>query len=93
MNQARKEMQVSYIVFEYQESTELFDFVYLEGFSEHVSRYIFRQLLIALRAIHQKGFAHRDLKLETILIDSNNQIKLADLCQTTSYTRSEEQTQ
>lgn len=46
--------------------------------SERISKYIFRQIIDALQYIHSKNIVHRDIKLDNILIDLNNNIKLCD---------------
>ena len=45
---------------------------------EKTAKYIFKQLLQALKYIHNKNIVHRDIKLDNILIDLNNNIKLCD---------------
>lgn len=40
---------------------------------------LFLQLMNGLKAIHQAGFANRDLKLPNILIDKDFKLKIADL--------------
>ena len=39
---------------------------------------IMRQLVEAVKYCHQHGVVHRDIKLENILIDDKNKIKLTD---------------
>ena len=46
--------------------------------SEKTAKYIFRQLITALKHIHSHNIVHRDIKLDNILIDLNNNIKLCD---------------
>ncbi|XP_070564254.1 uncharacterized protein [Ptychodera flava] len=38
-----------------------------------------RQLVSALVFIHEKGYIHRDMKIDNVLVDNNAKIKLADL--------------
>ncbi len=40
-------------------------------FSENLARHYFDQLLRGINSCHLKGFAHRDLKLENLLLDRN----------------------
>jgi serine/threonine protein kinase len=70
---------VAALVMEYAPNGELFDLVEKQGhFSEELSRSYFRQLISALAYLHCKGVAHRDIKLENLLLDSRNNLKLAD---------------
>ena len=52
--------------------------------SEPESKRLFRQLASALYFSHSKGIAHRDLKLENLLFDKDQNLKVADfgLCNT-----------
>jgi len=70
--------RVAIIVLELIEGGELFDFVALKNFRPEVCRYYFRQMLLAMHACHSLGFAHRDLKLENVLLDKNFNAKIAD---------------
>lgn len=46
-------------------------------FIDRVQKYIF-QLLSALYYLHKKGILHRDIKIQNILLDENDNIKLCD---------------
>ena len=52
-----------------------------KGISENKYKFltiIFKQILSAFDLIHKKGIAHRDIKLENILMTKNNEIKIID---------------
>ncbi|CAG8666938.1 1566_t:CDS:10 [Funneliformis caledonium] len=68
-----------YIVLEYCEGGELYDFLVVRGrLRENLARKMFGQLCRAVKYCHDRRVVHRDLKLENILLDSHNNIKLAD---------------
>lgn len=69
-----------YIVLEYAAKGELFDYVYYpkKGFGERYGRCIFKDILNGLNGCHQAGIAHRDLKMENIMLDKDFNIKIAD---------------
>ena len=46
--------------------------------NEKTSKIIFKQLIKSLKYLHSKNIIHRDIKLDNILIDLNNTIKLCD---------------
>lgn len=50
----------------------------LKYLSEEDGKYIIRQLCSALKYCHKKFVAHRDIKLENIMIDPNKRLKLID---------------
>lgn len=68
-----------YIFIELCEGGDLNDIVMENnGLSEDIARHYFRQLMSALTYIHELGVAHRDIKLENILVTSDNCAKLTD---------------
>ena len=70
-----------YIVMERPEKyIDLFDYITQKGtVSERSSRYLFRQVVEAVRYCLSMGVVHRDVKDENILIDlKSNEVKLID---------------
>ena len=74
-----KTIDIKYLALEYAENGEIFEYIIKTGsFSEATARYYFHQLIDAMRHIRKKGLAHRDIKLENIMLDSQFNLKLAD---------------
>ena len=46
--------------------------------SEKICQMLFKEIIIGLQYIHKKNIVHRDIKLDNILIDLNNTIKICD---------------
>ncbi|OHS95141.1 CAMK family protein kinase [Tritrichomonas foetus] len=68
-----------YIVLEYAQNGELFDFlVQRNALEPDIAMKFFRQIIYGLEYLHSLGICHRDLKPENILLDSNLNIKIAD---------------
>jgi len=68
-----------YIVMKYAKSGDLLEFVRTKKqLSEAEAREIFIQIFEALDYTHNQNVIHRDIKLENILVDENNEIMLAD---------------
>ncbi|KAI6207147.1 Protein kinase domain-containing protein [Aphelenchoides besseyi] len=67
------------LVMEYASGGELYDYVSKFGsLAEAEARRIFRQITSAVLYCHKHRVAHRDLKLENILLDVNSNAKIAD---------------
>ncbi|CAJ0579938.1 unnamed protein product, partial [Mesorhabditis spiculigera] len=67
------------LVMEYANGGELYDFVSSKGsLPEAEARRIFRQITSAVLYCHKHLVAHRDLKLENILLDEQGNAKIAD---------------
>ncbi|KAL2001789.1 hypothetical protein VTN02DRAFT_1217 [Thermoascus thermophilus] len=68
-----------YLVLEYVEGGELFDYVSANGpLPEEEAVRLFRQIIAGLSYCHRFNICHRDLKPENILLDAKHNIKLAD---------------
>jgi serine/threonine protein kinase len=58
---------------------EVFDLVHREGeFDEPTARQLFRQIAMAVGAMHRSGVVHRDLSLENIMLSENGEVRLID---------------
>lgn len=69
----------SYLVTEYVEKGDLFEFINWNGpLQEEEAIFYFRQIMTALEYCHSFNICHRDLKPENILLKGNGQIKIAD---------------
>ncbi|XP_020706710.1 serine/threonine-protein kinase SIK3-like isoform X3 [Athalia rosae] len=76
-----------YLVTEYAAGGEIFDHLVRNGrMSEPEARRVFRQIVQAVRYLHQQKVVHRDLKAENLLLDVDNNIKLADFGFSNEYT-------
>ena len=67
------------IIMEYINGGNLFSFVKKRRkLSEKISKFLFRQIILGIKHIHSNNIVHRDIKLENILIDLNNRVKICD---------------
>ena len=64
---------------EYVSGGELFDYIVQSGrLKREEARRFFQQIISGLNCCHRHGIVHRDLKPENLLLDANNNIKIAD---------------
>lgn len=67
------------IVMELMKGGELLGQLTQQGrFTEPVARRYFQQLIVGLNHCHSNGVAHRDLKLDNLLLDENDVVKISD---------------
>ena len=58
-----------YIVMELVEGGELFDRIVAQGqFDERTTKFLFRQMCLGVKYLHEKSITHRDLKPENVLL-------------------------
>jgi len=68
-----------YMVMEYVPGGELFDFIVSNGrLNENRARAMFQQLISGVEYCHQHMVVHRDLKPENLLLDMEQQLRIAD---------------
>ncbi|KAI9720918.1 MAG: hypothetical protein M1828_005488 [Chrysothrix sp. TS-e1954] len=75
-----------WLVLEYCPGDELYNYLIQHGaLAPSMVQKIFTQIIGAVSYVHQKSFVHRDLKLENILLDKNENVKLCDFGFTREY--------
>ena len=68
-----------FIIMEYINGGNLFSYVKKRRkLSEKTAKFLFRQIILGIKHIHSQLIVHRDIKLENILIDVNNNVKICD---------------
>ena len=86
-----------YLITDYISNGELYNYVYkAKSFNERQTQYIMKQVLCAVNYLHLNNIAHRDIKLENILVEqeitSNDEqllnVKLIDFG-TSNYVKTE----
>lgn len=74
-----KSIERHYYALEYTPAGELFDYISEAGvFDEKMARYYMKQLLDGVKFCHDNGIAHRDLKMENLMLDSQFRLKIID---------------
>lgn len=63
----------------------LADYLSLQPCSEELARSYFRQLCEAVSYCHSQGVAHRDLKVENLLLDQDGMLKITDFGQASIF--------
>ena len=74
-----------YVILEYANNSLFKIRQSMNSISEDTCKYIFYQIILAIKSLHEKGICHRDIKLENILfIGDNYNLKLCDFGYSTS---------
>ena len=75
-----------FIIMEYCEGKDIMDYILKKnGLSELESLKYFQQLINALMYLHSQNIAHRDIKIDNLLLDKNKNLKLIDFGLSTKY--------
>lgn len=68
-----------YVIMEYMNSGELFDYITENSrLEEDEARHFFQQIISGVESCHLHMVVHRDLKPENLLLDSKGNVKIAD---------------
>ena len=79
-----------FIVMEYCDGKDLMDYILTKSkLSENESLKLFQQLINALIYLHSQNIAHRDIKIDNMLLDSKKNLKLVDFGLSTKYSDDE----
>ncbi|MEJ1286250.1 hypothetical protein NN561_017256 [Cricetulus griseus] len=71
--------EYTYMVLEHAAGGDLVSYIGRGGhLQEEQAQHIFTQLVCAVHYCHDNGIAHRDIKLDNILLDAKGNIKLCD---------------
>ena len=75
-----------FIVMEYCEGKDLMDYILKRTrLNEYEALKIFQQLINVLLYLHSQNIVHRDVKIDNMLLDRNNNLKLVDFGLSTKY--------
>ena len=69
-----------YIILEYALNGDFYDYIYetKKGLEEIYAKFIFKKILDGVKAIHEIGICHRDLKMNNILVDEYYNPRICD---------------
>ncbi len=71
--------EVVFMVLEWLPGGSLFDLIQSTALPEPLVCHIFRELLKTVEHIHNKGYAHLDIKLENTMFDKDGRLKIIDM--------------
>ncbi|MCQ2815646.1 MAG: serine/threonine-protein kinase [archaeon] len=88
VNEILQTKEKYYIVMEYCEGGELFNYITKRGrLSLKQSAFFFYQIINGLEYLHSKQIVHRDLKPENLLLSRNNVLKITDFGLSNFYSK------
>ena len=74
-----KHKKCSYIALEYANKGDMFNFINInKGFDFKIARYYFKALIITVNSMHKHNIAHRDIKIDNMLLNNEYKLKLSD---------------
>ncbi|KAI9025464.1 kinase-like domain-containing protein [Hyaloraphidium curvatum] len=75
-----------YLIMEYLPGGDLMNMlIKYDTFSEDVTRFYIGETVLALESVHERGFVHRDVKPDNLLIDAEGHLKLSDFGLSTGF--------
>ena len=76
----KKSIKKQYIILDYAQKGDLSKYILLceKGFKEKNAKLIFSKILRGVKAMHENGICHRDLKTQNILLDEKYTPKICD---------------
>ena len=75
----------NYMILEDCPKGDLCPYVRIERFTERLAKYIFKKILLGVQALHEANICHRNLRLETILLDNNYNPKISKFLFATQF--------
>ncbi|TMS36092.1 hypothetical protein L596_003347 [Steinernema carpocapsae] len=86
--QVMETQKMIYLVMEYAKNGEMYEFIAKQKrLNECEAREKFWQIISAIDYCHKHNIVHRDLKAENLLLDANNNMKIADFGFSNYYTK------
>ena len=82
---------VNYMIFDNCPNRDLYEYARLGRFAERLVKYIFKNMFLGIRALHEAGYCHSNLQLENIFLVQNYNPKIDDFVFTTQFLQNNQQ--